>query len=231
MHIVGPRLETASRSLAAQRVDVLVSHCWGRVGYNIVRSLGRRNLRVAVGFDDLLGMAALSRYTAVTFRHPTFASDPKVFIDTIRNAIQLYEPQVYLPCDQEVLVVARHIESLSDLDVAIPVAPFEVLRTLHRKSDLAKLAASLMIPTPATIVPTGIADLRAFARDQGTPVVVKRISSTSARGVFFLEAGDIDRFEAIALRRDLHFGQFLVQRCPFVSTSSNHRVGAASISK
>src|SRR5271167_3246725 len=56
----------------SDRFDALVTQGWGRLAYNIVRSLARRGLKVVLGTDEFLGMAVLSRYTSATFLHPAY---------------------------------------------------------------------------------------------------------------------------------------------------------------
>lgn len=195
------------------QLDVLVTHGWGRIAYNTVRSLARHGLKVGVGTDQFLGMACFSRYTCANFRHPSFIVQPSEFVQSIKDAIQRYEPAVYLPADQENLVIARYRNEFKGLGVEIPIASFETLRTLHKKDEAMKLARSLGIPTPQTIVPRSASDILEFANEFGSPIVVKKLSSSGARDVFYLDK------DSLSLVRDGHsptskleFGNFLVQQ-------------------
>lgn len=194
-------------------MDVVVTQAWGRVAYNAVRSLARHGLRVGVGTDRFLGMACFSRYTSANFQHASFMVRPKEFVQSIKGAIQRYEPAVYMPVDQESLVIARYRNEFKGMAVEIPIAPFETLRTLHKKDEAIKLARSLGIPTPETIVPRSAADILEFSNEFGSPVVVKKLSSSGARDVFYLDQ------ESLSLMRQgqspvekLTFGSFLVQQ-------------------
>lgn len=196
-----------------ERLDVLVTQGRGRIAYNVVRSLARHGLRVGVGTDRFLGMACFSRYAYENFRHPLFAIEPREFVQSVKQAIQRYKPRVYLPVDQENLVVARYRNEFEGLGVEIPIALFEILKTLHKKDEVTRLAKSLGIPTPETIVPSTVADIFGFANDVGFPVVVKKLSSSGARGVFFLEKHALESIrKGDALPGELTFGDFLVQR-------------------
>jgi predicted ATP-grasp superfamily ATP-dependent carboligase len=99
---------------------------------------------------------------------------------------------VFLPTGEDTLVVARYAPELRASGVQIPVAPYSTLRRLHRKDESMELARRLDIPTPKTIVPTSVSDLRAFGRDVGFPIVLKRTSSSSARGVSYIGEADLD---------------------------------------
>jgi len=191
--------------------DVLVTNGWGRIAYNIVRSLGRRGLGIALGTDEFLGMALLSRYTTAHFHHPSIRNTAG-FIESLKQAFRTFAPRVYLPSEQEVLVVSRFRDELDEYGVKIPIAPFETLCALHKKDALTDLAASLGVPTPETIVPKDLADVRAFAREIGDPVVVKRLCSSSGRGVFYTTREKLLADDGASALRGLPFGKFLLQR-------------------
>jgi predicted ATP-grasp superfamily ATP-dependent carboligase len=98
---------------------------------------------------------------------------------------------VFLPTGEDTVVVAKYINDLEKPGVKIPIAAYSTLRRLHKKDEVATLAASLGIPIPKTIVPRSVGDVEAFGRDVGFPVVLKRISSSSARGVSYLQRDDL----------------------------------------
>jgi len=182
------------REEAMNRSDVLITQGWGRIGYNLVRSLARRGLKVVVGTDGFLGMVTLSRYAAARFQHPALASEPWEFIACIRNAMTRYSPKVYIPGGEETYVVSRYIDELKGLGVIVPVAPFETIRRLHKKSESSLLAKSAGLPVPETIIPRDESDIRSFARHFGFPIVLKRVSSSSSRGVFYLDTDQLDEW-------------------------------------
>jgi predicted ATP-grasp superfamily ATP-dependent carboligase len=200
----------ASSSQRDGSVDAVVTQGWGRIAYNIVRSLGRRGLRVALGTDESSGMAVLSRYTSATFRHPSFISHTQQFVESVRESLLEYHPRVYIPSDQEILVIAKHRDRFHDANVEIPISDFDTLRLLHKKDELAKLATSIGIPTPETIVPRNEREIRTFAEDYGDPIVVKRLSSSAARGVFYVDHAALSGNGDCPVH--IPFGEFLIQR-------------------
>jgi predicted ATP-grasp superfamily ATP-dependent carboligase len=172
------------------QVDVLLTQAWGKSAYNVVRSLGRQGLSVAVGTDKFSSMAVHSRYAATSFEHPFPIAQTAEFIGDVRQALNRYAPKVYLPVAEDTYIVAKYIEYLQGSGAIIPIAPFQTIRTLHKKDELARLAESLGIPTPRTAAARSEEDLRHFLREFGAPVVLKRISSSGARGVFYLHNND-----------------------------------------
>ena len=206
-----PRPILARSSLRTERTDAVVTQGWGRIAYNIVRSLGRMRLRVALGTDEYRGMAALSRYTGITFTHPSFVIHPEEFVKSVRESLIKYKPKVYIPSDQEILAIARYRDLFDDVNVEIPISPFETLKRLHKKNELAKLASHLGIPTPETIVPRNQQELMEFALRYGDPIVVKRLSSSASRGVFYVDRADLESGDASPVQ-NIPFGEFLVQK-------------------
>lgn len=196
----------------SREFDVLVTHGWGRIAYNIVRSLGRRGLKVVLGTDEFQGMAVLSRYTAANFRHPVFVRHTEEFLATLKQYLKRYAPSVYIPSEQEVLLVAHAREQFNGLETRFPIAPFVTLCLLHKKDTLAQLAASLDIPSPETIVPRNLQDIIQFAREFGDPVVLKRKCSSAARGVFYVTQAQMVSPNGASAIHTLPFGEFLVQR-------------------
>jgi len=195
----------------AKDIDVVITQGWGRIAYNIVRSLGRKGLKVALGTDEFGGMAVLSRYTSTTFRHPSFVTHPAEFVRNVRDSLITHKPRVYIPSDQEVLAIAKYRDQFDDVNVEIPISSFETLKVLHKKNELAGLAAEMGIPTPETIVPRNEQEFMDFAQRYGDPIVVKRISSSAARGVSYINRVDLEAGNA-SFVHSIPFGDFLIQR-------------------
>jgi len=193
-------------------VDVIVTQGWGRIAYNIVRSLGRRGIKVCVGTDSFSGMAVYSRYKVCAFWHPSFVLKPIEFVKKLREAIIYYSPKVYIPSDQEAYVVARHIDEFKDLNVKIPIAPFGTIRNLHMKDESYSLSSSIGIPTPHTIVPKTIHDVNDFLNKSNEPIIVKKLSSSSTRGTYFLDKQTIHEFTDWMKLNNLRYGNFLLQQ-------------------
>ena len=170
-----------SRHGKQDRVDVLVTQGWGKSAYNVVRSLGRRGLSVALGTDKFSSMAVHSRYASLSFQHSFPVAQTPEFVGEVRQALTRYGPKVYLPLAEDTYIIAKYIDHLKGAGAAIPIASFQTIRTLHKKDSLARLAESLGIPTPCTVVARSEADIRHFLREFGAPVVLKRVSSSYQR--------------------------------------------------
>jgi predicted ATP-grasp superfamily ATP-dependent carboligase len=195
-----------------QAWDVLVTNAGARLGYNIVRNLGRHGLRVGVGTDSSSGMARYSRYCAGSFRHPSHAEAPLGFIAAVREAVLVHHPAVLIPGGEDIFVLADHWPLLKDLPVRTVMASPEILRSLDNKHEATETAKSLGISTPTTIYPEKVSDVVAFARQIPGPLILKMVRSSGARGVYCLEAGQVEKDLARALEQSgKGFGEFIVQ--------------------
>ena len=199
-------------------VDVIVSNCGSRFSYNIVRSLARNGLRVAIGQDAASGIARFSRYPVARFGHPPFQRDGPGFMASLLAAVERFEPAVYIPADEEIYLVARHRAELENRGVAVPIASPAVLERLHDKSTSVELAQSLGIPTPATGKPRSVAEVEVFAREHGGAAIVKvtrRLKAESrlvTSGVWRVAAAELPgKLERIMADHGFGLGDFLVQ--------------------
>ena len=197
---------------AALKWDVVVTSASTRVGYNIVRSLARHGLRVGVGVDQNSGMARYSRYSAGSFLLPSYRAQPEEFIKVLGNTVRAHASPVCIPADEDVFIVAQHADALREAGARIAVAPLETLQLLDDKYRATRLAQSLGIPTPATIMPQSSAEIEAFVRDHAGPVVLKFIRSSAAYGVHYLNADRLREQLASILAPDgSDYGRFILQ--------------------
>jgi predicted ATP-grasp superfamily ATP-dependent carboligase len=194
------------------RLDVLITQGWGRVAYNVVRSLSKRGLNVVAGTDRFLGMTFFSRHTAQRFRHPFPTTQTMAFVDAAKKALYRYSPSVYLPTSEDTLVVSRYLEIFQETGAVIPVAPFHVIKRLYRKDQVVALAETVGIPTPKTIRPRSAMEIQGFADRYGYPIVLKLISSSSGRGVFLLNEQALQKWAGDFTGR-LTAGDFIAQEC------------------
>ncbi len=169
-----------------KKADVIISNAYNRIGYNILRSLFNNGLQVGIGTDQNSGMSAYSRYKSFHFYHPSHRHCPTMFIETIRQILVKHNPNVYMPSDEDAFIIAKYREKFSHIPVQIPIATFNTLSLLNNKSEATRLANSIGIPTPDTIVVKREDDLAAFLREYGEPIVLKLLESSGAHGVFYL---------------------------------------------
>ena len=155
--------------------DVIVTYCWNRVGYNIIRSLCLHGLRVVVGDTSKSNICSRSKYSKGNFIYADPFTDEEKFIEDLKKAVETYRPKVLVPTHDEALVIARHIDKMPQ-DTIYAMESYEMQYRLSDKLQSTKIAQAAGVPTP-----------RILTRQQVSsyPVVVKTKFGNSAKGVFF----------------------------------------------
>ena len=193
--------------------EVLLTNGWDRISYNILRRLAKSGLRVAFGVDKYSGMGVYSKLKHHNFTYTDYNDSEDKFISDVVDFIKNNNVNVYIPTGEEIIIVAKHIDKFRDLNTKIPISCYATLSKLHNKSESYCLAKSLNIPTPMTIVPKSLEDIKNFGNTVGYPLVLKNFYSTSARGVFYLyEEGLNEKIDKLLYKQGLNFGEFLIQQ-------------------
>ena len=158
------------------RCDVIVTYCWNRVGYNILRSLSSRGLSVWVADSSGKNICSVSKFCAGSFVYPDPFVEEDAFIDCLVNKVEALRPRVLLPTHDESVVIMRH-RSRFPADLIIPYESEELLLTLANKAKATELACAAGVPIPK--VYGGVDEVAEY------PVVFKTVIGNSAKGVYF----------------------------------------------
>jgi D-aspartate ligase len=144
----------------------------------VVRSLGRRGVRVRVVRSDEHALAESSRYVRGRLAWPAGAESSRVTYLLELAQREGLDGWVLIPThDEEAALVARHHEILARR-YRLTTPSWEILRAAYDKRHTQALAARLGLRQPWTIFPSGTDDLR---RAEGRfPVVVKPAYKESA---------------------------------------------------
>ncbi|MFC1717379.1 ATP-grasp domain-containing protein [Candidatus Poribacteria bacterium] len=164
----------------------IISYGWNRIAYAITQSLGKRGVEVIVGDNSRLSAAGFSKYAYGRFSYCSFYQDPESFVKEIINKIKETGTSVYIPCHEEILLVARYIE-LFPPEVVVPIAPFDTLLSAHDKGRLMGIAKDIGISIPKTLEIGSLDELKPVSEDISYPAVIKLKQSNSAKGVFYAQ--------------------------------------------
>ena len=100
--------------------DVIVTYCWNRVGYNILRSLADKGLKVWAADTSRHNICSMSRFCAGSFVYPDPFIHEEEFISTLLRKIEQLKPKVLMPTHDEGIVIARHRRRFPK-DLIIPI--------------------------------------------------------------------------------------------------------------
>ena len=148
-----------------------LDHC----GVGTIRSLGRVGVSVYAFIEDAATPAALSRYARGTVIWPTSGREPQEWLVEGLAAVgrQLDERAVLLCIDDEgAVLVAEHVEELSEWFILPPVPP-DLPRRLASKQEMGALCEQIGVPSPLIAAPRTPEALEAFIEESVYPVVAK----------------------------------------------------------
>ncbi len=154
--------------------DVIVTYCWNRVGYNILRSLSSKGLSVIVGDTSDKNICSMSKFVTANFVYPDPFTKESEFISCLLDKIKEYSPKVLLPTHDESLIIARHRNKFPQ-DLIIPIAEEELLTNLSNKYIATLIAQKANVPTPK---------IHEDINKCQYPIIIKTRIGNSAKGVY-----------------------------------------------
>lgn len=156
--------------------DVILTYCWNRVGYNILRSLSQKGLKVWAADTSSKNICSMSKYCAGHFTYPDPFTEEETFIEVLKSKVQELKPRVLMPTHDESIVIMRHRDEFPD-DLIIPYDSADKLLMLSDKAKATDIAQKAGSPTPKVY--------RSFGDVEEYPVVLKTVIGNSAKGVYF----------------------------------------------
>lgn len=158
------------------KCDVLVTYCWNRVGYNILRSLSSHGLKVWAADTSKKNICSLSKFCAGSFVYPDPFTEEEAFIKCLLAKVEELNPKVLLPTHDESVVIMRHCERFPK-ELIIPYEREQLLLDLANKAKATEMASKAGVPVPQ--VYESADDVKAY------PIVFKTVIGNSAKGVYF----------------------------------------------
>jgi predicted ATP-grasp superfamily ATP-dependent carboligase len=178
-------------------VVVLVSSQHGGVG--LIRSLGRKGVRVYGIHQDLWEPAAFSRYLRDAFYwnfSSALGADSLSFLLDVAKRVGT-PPILIATSDITALLVAENAAVLAK-EYLIATPPVEGVRIFSSKKQTADLCQKMGIPTAETALPRCRQDALDFVKNTKFPVIVK-----GEYGEFLQSKDHLARVAIVASKKDL----------------------------
>lgn len=168
-----------------------------------VRSLGRKNIAVAVGSHEKISQCFYSKYCKIPILYPP-PSDEGNFVKTILKLLKNMRFNVLLPIGyQTSSLISRYKDKIVE-SVKTPIADYDVFNIAADKLRTIQLAERMNIKVPKTVYIENVETLRPEKLELELPMVVK--GRRESVGVFYIK--DKRDFEYLKKRR---FKEVLVQ--------------------
>lgn len=169
-----------------KQCDVILTYCWNRVGYTILKSLDQKGLKVWAADTSKRNICSMSKFCTGSFTYPDPFTEEDAFIQVLKDKVAELRPRVLMPTHDESVVIMRHRDGFP-ADLIIPYEGEEKLLLLANKAKSTELARKAGVPVPE--VYKSIDEVKSY------PVVFKTVIGNSAKGVFFPK----DREELVKL--------------------------------
>jgi len=115
----------------------------------VVRSLGRKGIRVTVGESTRIATSFLSKYCSQRVIYPSPISNPDGFLQRLRREVTTGYRAIFPMEEETLLLVARH-RDLFERFVFLPIGQYEKIQFVRDKERLLKFAMGKGIPCPRT---------------------------------------------------------------------------------
>ena len=173
------------------KCDVIITYCWNRVGYNILRSLASHGLKIWCADTSKRNICSMSKYCSSRFVYPDYTKDEDAFISCLIEKVEQLKPKMLLPTHDESVVIMRHRDKFPE-GLIIPYEKEELLLTLSNKAESTLLAEKAGVPIPQVYSSADEVDKY--------PVVFKAVLGNSAKDVYFPKSKEellklIDRYK------------------------------------
>ena len=175
--------------------DVILTYCWNRVGYTILRTLSEKGLKVWAADTSKKNICSMSKFCTGSFTYPDPFTEEEAFICVLKEKVTELKPRVLMPTHDESVVIMRHREEFPK-ELVIPYESEEMLLNLANKAWATKMAKEAGCPIP--IVYQSVEEVESY------PVVFKTVIGNSAKGVYFPKSKD----ELLALMQESHGNVF-----------------------
>lgn len=166
--------------------DVILTYCWNRVGYTILKSLHQKGLKVWAADTSKRNICSMSKFCTGSFTYPDPFTEEDAFIQVLKDKVAELRPRVLMPTHDESVVIMRHRDEFP-ADLIIPYEGEEKLLLIANKAKSTEIARKAGVPVPE--VYKSIDEVKSY------PVVFKTVIGNSAKGVFFPK----DREELVKL--------------------------------
>lgn len=156
--------------------DVILTYCWNRVGYTILKSLHRKGLKVWAADTSKKNICSMSKFCTGSFTYPDPFKEEDAFIKVLKEKIEELQPKVLMPTHDESVVIMHHRDEFPK-NLIIPYESAEKLLMLANKAESTEIACKAGVSVPEVYLSAD--EVKRY------PVVFKTVIGNSAKGVYF----------------------------------------------
>ena len=155
-------------------MSVLVTDAQGNHALAVVRSLGRRGIRVAAADSVPWAKSFFSRYCVRRALYPSPTGGVAAFLRGLCRILDEIRPAVLMPMtERTILAIAAHRQQIESRAMIAPLPSPQALAVAFDKLATVELAQTHAVLTPRTFWPSRPEDLSRIRAGLPYPVVIK----------------------------------------------------------
>ena len=167
--------------------SALITDIDRRKALPIIRSLGRKGVRVIGISYNRFPMGAFSKYCTKVYFCPDYRKIPDLFLNKLEEICKKEKPDVFYPIEDVVLsLCVRHLDSWKPYTRAV-VPNASVLEQAYDKWKTIQFARQLGVAVPKTYCPESINEVADLASKWQGHAVIKPRKSSGSRGLRYVE--------------------------------------------
>ena len=129
------------------KCDVILTYCWNRVGYTILKSLHSHGLKVWAADTSKKNICSMSKFCTGSFSYPDPFTEEDAFIKVLKEKVAELNPKVLMPTHDESVVIMRHRDEFPK-DLIIPYESADKLLLLANKAESTEIARKAGVSVP-----------------------------------------------------------------------------------
>lgn len=177
------------------KMRVLVTDGHFRKTLAVVRSLGRKGVRVTVGERTFLNTSFFSKYCSRRLLYPSPRRHPDQFIDFLLREVKKNRYDCLFPMEEETLLLIAKYRSEISRYTYLLIPDLQKIEFVRDKGNLIRFAESHGIPVPKTHDTPGV-----NFSDIPVPAVIKPRISSGSFGIAYVKK----REDLIPLYQSVH---------------------------
>ena len=152
---------------------VLVTDASERAALAVIRSLGKKGIRVLAADTTRFNAGFLSKYCAHKVTYPSPIENKKRFIESLLRSVKKIKLDLLIPITDFTMIPI--LERKEDFEHYVKVAtpPYEVAMKAYDKFQTISIAQKCRVPHPKTFLIDDLKTLREVADELNYPVVIK----------------------------------------------------------
>ncbi|MBD3155530.1 MAG: ATP-grasp domain-containing protein [Candidatus Aenigmarchaeota archaeon] len=154
-------------------MSILVTDGEERVGYNVMKSLGKKGVDVTSCSKTEISASSFSRYCKGHFTYPDPSKNTDDFLKRILNEVTKKKYEMIIPVsDFSVIPISENREKFHRF-TKIPIASHKSILLAYNKIETLKMAMENEIPCPEIFFPKNTRDLKEISEKLEYPIVIK----------------------------------------------------------